>query len=108
MRTEVQSCMGVLSYPIVAIQGVDQRGAGYSSFLLDPVGSALPALPWRDGQDTGGWPWDLQSTMPNVEDNELFYPFLYCGGRSCRTRAVPGSSAAGTAPSSRLSPTRPT
>ena len=77
MRSEVQSCMGVLSYPIVAIQGVDQRGAGYSSFLLDPVGSALPALPWRDGQDTGGWPWDLQSTMPNVEDNELFYPFLY-------------------------------
>ena len=49
----------------------------YSSFLLDPVGSALSALSWRDGQDTGGWPWDLQSTMPNVEDNELFYPILY-------------------------------
>jgi N-methylhydantoinase B len=77
MQSEVQSCMGVLAYPIVAFQGVDQRGAGYSSFLLDPVGAALSALSWRDGQDTGGWPWDLQSTMPNVEDNELFYPLLY-------------------------------
>ncbi len=27
--------------------------------------------------NTGGWPWDLQSTMPNVEDNEIFYPLLY-------------------------------
>jgi N-methylhydantoinase B len=77
LRTEVQSCMGVLAFPIVAIQGIDQRGNSYSSFLLDPVGAALSALPWRDGQDTGGWPWDLQSTMPNVEDNELFYPLLY-------------------------------
>jgi N-methylhydantoinase B len=77
LRSEVMSAMGVMAFPIVAIQGVDQRGAGYSSFLLDPVGSALSALSWRDGQDTGGWPWDLQSTMPNVEDNELFYPFLY-------------------------------
>ena len=42
-----------------------------------PSASALSALSWRDGQDTGGWPWDLQSTMPNVEDNELFYPILY-------------------------------
>jgi N-methylhydantoinase B len=77
LHTEVQSCMGVLSFPINAIQGVDQRGAPYSSFLLDPVGAALSALSWRDGQDTGGWPWDLQSTMPNVEENELFYPLLY-------------------------------
>jgi N-methylhydantoinase B len=77
LRTEVQSCMGVLAYPINGIQGVDQRGNPFSSFLLDPVGAALAALSWRDGQDTGGWPWDLQSTMPNVEDNELFYPLLY-------------------------------
>jgi N-methylhydantoinase B len=77
LRSEVQSCMGVLAYPIVAIQGIDQRSNPYSSFLLDPVGSALSALSWRDGQDTGGWPWDLQSTMPNVEENELFYPMLY-------------------------------
>jgi N-methylhydantoinase B len=77
LRSEVQSCMGVLGFPINAIQGVDQRGNPYSSFLLDPVGAALSALSWRDGQDTGGWPWDLQSTMPNVEDNELFYPLLY-------------------------------
>ena len=40
-------------------------------------GAALSAYSWRDGQDTGGWPWDLQSTMPNVEETELFYPMLF-------------------------------
>ena len=77
LRTEIQSSMGVLGFPINAIDGVDQRGRPYVSFLNEPVGAALAASPWRDGQDTGGWPWDLQSTMPNVEDNELFYPILY-------------------------------
>jgi N-methylhydantoinase B len=90
LRTEVQSCMGVLAYPINAIQGVDQRGNPYSSFLLDPCGAALAAHSWRDGQDTGGWPWDLQSTMPNVEENELFYPLLFMWRRE-----LPGSGGAG-------------
>lgn len=53
------------------------RFVPYASFLLDPVGAALAGLSWKDGVDTGGWPWDLQSTMPNVEDNERFYPILY-------------------------------
>ena len=90
LRTEVASCMGVLAYPISAIQGIDQRGNPYSSFLLDPCGAALAAHAWRDGQDTGGWPWDLQSTMPNVEENELFYPLLFMWRRE-----VPGSGGAG-------------
>jgi N-methylhydantoinase B len=77
LRTEVTSCMGVLGYPVSAISGLDQRGNEYTSFLNDPVGAALAASPWRDGQDSGGWPWDLESTIPNVEDNELFYPVLY-------------------------------
>jgi N-methylhydantoinase B len=77
LREEVMSCMGVLGYPVNTISGSDQRGNPYVSFLNDPVGAALAALPWRDGQDTGGWPWDLQSTIPNVEDNELFYPIIY-------------------------------
>jgi N-methylhydantoinase B len=104
LRSEVQSCMGELCFPINALSGVDQRGNPYSSFLLDPVGSALPALSWRDGQDTGGFSWDLQSTMPNVEDNELFYPLLYLwrkelpdsggagmhrGGNGCEGAIVP-------------------
>jgi len=104
LRSEVQSCMGELCYPINGFQGIDQRGMPYSSFLLDPVGAALAALSWRDGQDTGGWPWDLQSTMPNVEDNELFYPLLYLwrkelpdsggagkfrGGNGCEGAIVP-------------------
>ncbi|MCS6927705.1 MAG: hydantoinase B/oxoprolinase family protein, partial [Candidatus Binatia bacterium] len=77
LRSEVQSCMGAAMYPVCAFSGIDQRGAPYASFLLDPVGAALAGLSWRDGVDTGGWPWDLQSTMPNVEDNEWFYPILY-------------------------------
>lgn len=77
LRGEVQSCMGAAMYPVCAFSGIDQRGAPYASFLLDPVGAALAGLSWKDGVDTGGWPWDLQSTMPNVEDNEWFYPILY-------------------------------
>ena len=77
LRSEVQSCMGALNYPVDAIAGIDQRGNQYVSFLLDPVGGALGALSWKDGVNTGGWPWDLQSTMPNVEDNEIFYPLVY-------------------------------
>ncbi|MBT3367128.1 MAG: hypothetical protein HN416_08235 [Nitrospina sp.] len=77
LQAEVQSCMGALMFPIDAIAGVDQRGDPYASFLLDPVGGALGALSWKDGVNTGGWPWDLQSTMPNVEDNEIFYPIVY-------------------------------
>jgi N-methylhydantoinase B len=69
--------MGAAMYPVCAFNGIDQRGAPYASFLLDPVGAALAGLSWKDGVDTGGWPWDLQSTMPNVEDNEWFYPILY-------------------------------
>ncbi len=90
LRTEVQSCMGAPMYPIAAISGINQRGAPYTSFLLDPVGAALAGLAWRDGVDTGGWPWDLQSTMPNVEDNEWFYPILYLWRRE-----LPDSGGAG-------------
>lgn len=77
LRSEVQSCMGAAMYPVAAISGTDQHGGSYSSFLLDGVGAALAGLSWRDGVDTGGWPWDLQSTMPNVEDQEAIYPILY-------------------------------
>ncbi len=90
LRKEVQSCMGTLCFPIDAIAGTDQRGSPYASFLLDPVGAALGALSWKDGVNTGGWPWDLQSTMPNVEDNEIFYPLLYLWRRE-----IPNSGGAG-------------
>jgi len=90
LRKEVQSCMGAAMYPISAFSGTDQRGNPFTSFLLDPVGAALAGLSWRDGVDTGGWPWDLQSTMPNVEEQELFYPILYLWRRE-----VPDSGGAG-------------
>lgn len=90
LRKEVQSCMGAAMYPVSAFSGIDQRGNPFASFLLDPVGAALAGLSWRDGVDTGGWPWDLQSTMPNVEEQELFYPILYLWRRE-----VPDSGGAG-------------
>jgi N-methylhydantoinase B len=90
LQKEVQSCMGTLCFPVDAIAGIDQRGNGYASFLLDPVGGALGALSWKDGVNTGGWPWDLQSTMPNVEDNEIFYPLLYLWRKE-----IPNSGGAG-------------
>lgn len=90
LRQEVQSSMGAAMYPVTAFSGTDQRGNPYASFLLDPVGAALAGLSWRDGVDTGGWPWDLQSTMPNVEDQEWFYPILYLWRRE-----LPDSGGAG-------------
>lgn len=77
MQSEVASCLGAFSFPINAFMGTDQRGKNFSSFLMDPMGSAQSAYSWRDGQDTGGYSFDLQSTMPNVEENELYYPILY-------------------------------
>jgi N-methylhydantoinase B len=77
LRTEATACMGEWCSLINALNGLDQRGNPYTAFLLDLTGAAGGAASWRDGQDTGGWTWDLQSTMPNVEDNELFYPILY-------------------------------
>jgi N-methylhydantoinase B len=90
LRTEVMSCMGVMGYPVNTVSGLDQRGHPYASFLNDPVGAALPAFSWRDGQDTGGFAWDLESTIPNVEDNELFHPVLYLWRRE-----LPDSGGAG-------------
>lgn len=90
LRTEVQSVMGAMSYPQTSFAGTDQRGNEFTGFFLDPLGAALPAFSWRDGEDTGGYSWDLQSTMPNVEDTELFYPVLYLWRRE-----LPDSGGAG-------------
>ncbi len=49
----------------------------YASFLLEPLGAGLPATSYRDGIDTGGLAFDMQSMMPNAEENEWFYPILY-------------------------------
>lgn len=77
VRDEVQSCMGLLTGTLNLIVGTDQRQRPFVTMLMDCVGAALSAKSWGDGQDTGGWPWDLQSTMPNVENYELMYPILY-------------------------------
>jgi N-methylhydantoinase B len=77
LREEVMSCMSLLGFPLVGITGLDQRGSVFASILLDAGLSGFPALPYADGQDTSGAPWDLQSTTPNVENQELYYPLLW-------------------------------
>ena len=108
LRKEVQSCMGAAMYPVAAFNGIDQRKSPFASFLLDPVGAALAGLSWRDGVDTGGWPWDLQSTMPNVEEHEWFYPILYLWRRELANAGGAGKFRGGTPPNSPSSRTRPT
>ncbi len=77
MRSEVMSLMGTAAFPIAAISGVNQHQNIYASFLLEPLGAGLPATSFRDGIDTGGLAFDMQSMMPNAEENEWFYPILY-------------------------------
>jgi N-methylhydantoinase B len=77
MRREIQSSMGSSTFPIDAIAGVDAEGRPFASLLMDPVGAGMAAWSWRDGLDVGGWPWDPQVEMPNVEETESFYPVLY-------------------------------
>jgi N-methylhydantoinase B len=77
MRSEVMSLMGTAAFPIAAMSGVNQHHNMYASFLLEPLGAGLPATSFRDGIDTGGLAFDMQSMMPNAEENEWFYPILY-------------------------------
>lgn len=77
MRSEVMSLMGTAAFPIAAMSGVNQHQNLYASFLLEPLGAGLPATSYRDGIDTGGLAFDMQSMMPNAEENEWFYPILY-------------------------------
>ena len=87
--------MGVLGFPVNAIVRRSTSAATpYASFLNDPVGAALAAhLRGATARTPAAWPWDLQSTMPNVEDNELFYPLLYLWRRE-----LPDSGGAGKLP----------
>jgi N-methylhydantoinase B len=77
LRGEVMSLMGTAAFPIAAMSGINQHHNMYASFLLEPLGAGLPATSYRDGIDTGGLAFDMQSMMPNAEENEWFYPILY-------------------------------
>lgn len=77
LRAEARACGGTLAYPINTMGGLDQRGREFYAFFADAQAAAQPASPVSDGVDTGGYPWDLATTIPNVEENEIFYPILY-------------------------------
>jgi N-methylhydantoinase B len=82
--------MGAATFPIAAFSGSDPSGRIFASLFLDPVAAGMAGWSWRDGLDVGGWPWDPQVAMPNVEETETFYPFLHLW-----RRVVPDSGGAG-------------
>jgi N-methylhydantoinase B len=82
--------MGVATFPIAAFSGADASGRPFASLFLDPVAAGMAGWSWRDGLDVGGWPWDPQVAMPNVEETESFYPLLMLW-----RRVVPDSGGAG-------------
>jgi N-methylhydantoinase B len=90
LHKEIQSSMGAATFPIAAFSGSDASGRMFASLFLDPVAAGMADWSWRDGLDVGGWPWDPQVAMPNVEETESFYPFLHLW-----RRVVPDSGGAG-------------
>lgn len=76
LREDVYSSLGAATYPVSAFSGVVD-GKPFASLFMDVMGAAMPALSWRDGIDAGGYPWDPLGAIPNVEENETFYPLLY-------------------------------
>lgn len=90
LHKEIQSSMGVATFPIAAFSGADASGRPFASLFLDPVAAGMAGWSWRDGLDVGGWPWDPQVAMPNVEETEAFYPVLHLW-----RRVVPDSGGAG-------------
>src|SRR3954447_3215505 len=90
LHKEIQSSMGVATFPIAAFSGTDAGGRPFASLFLDPVAAGMAGWSWRDGLDVGGWPWDPQVAKPNVEETEAFYPLLMLW-----RRVVPDSGGAG-------------
>jgi N-methylhydantoinase B len=82
--------MGSATFPIAAFSGADAKGKPFASLFLDPVAAGMAGWSWRDGLDVGGWPWDPQVAMPNVEETEAFFPLLMLW-----RRVVPDSGGAG-------------
>ncbi|MGH2939484.1 MAG: hydantoinase B/oxoprolinase family protein [Solirubrobacterales bacterium] len=90
LHREIQSSMGSATFPIAAFSGADAAGKPFASLFLDPVAAGMAGWSWRDGLDVGGWPWDPQVAMPNVEETEAFFPLLMLW-----RRVVPDSGGAG-------------
>jgi N-methylhydantoinase B len=60
---------------LVVVSGVNDRGRGFGSALVEQVGS-YGASSTADGVDHGGFPFTPLSRYPNVEETESFYPLV--------------------------------
>ncbi len=76
LRKDVYSGLGAATFPVAAFSG-EVGGKPFASLFMDCMGAAIPGMSWRDGLDAGGYPWDPLGAIPNVEENESFYPMLY-------------------------------
>jgi N-methylhydantoinase B len=90
LQKEGASCMGCTAFPIAAFSGAYGDGQPFATLFLEGVGAALAGSSWKDGIDVGGWPWDPQVVMPNVEEFESTFPILYLW-----KRVLPDSGGAG-------------
>ena len=90
LQKEGASCMGCTAFPIAAFSGAYANGQPFATLFLEGVGAALAGSSWKDGIDVGGWPWDPQVVMPNVEEFESSFPILYLW-----KRVLPDSGGAG-------------
>jgi N-methylhydantoinase B len=90
LREEACACTGTLAYPINTMSGLDAQGNPFYAFLPDGQAAAQPATSTHDGQDTGGYAWDLATIIMNVEDTEQYYPILYLWRKELRDSGGPG------------------
>lgn len=68
---------GISQWPVVSLNGVDQRGTPYQNMILDWYAAPVGAYSFRDGIATGGVYWGPKQIAPNVEHNEEMMPILY-------------------------------
>ena len=68
---------GISQWPVVSLNGVDQRGDPYQNMILDWYAAPVGAYSFRDGIATGGVYWGPKQIAPNVEHNEEMMPILY-------------------------------
>lgn len=86
-----------------AFSGTDQRGDRFSGSFIDLLGG-FGASAILDGIDSGGPIEGPDRTIPNVENNELYFPFLYLYRREEVDTAGPGEFRGGAGLAAALTP----
>jgi len=70
--------------------GLDRNGDYFQGFAMDGFAAAGGARAFKDGADNGGTLGSLTSRVPNIEFNELYFPFRYLYKRVVPDSGGPG------------------